>query len=168
MLIFFRRDVLDEILDLIQSVSEGFPTYFWKKKRYKTEEAKEYREVNKRIQKAAKKAKEDWIGAQCEETETCLNKKHQQEIISAGEGSTLRKKVLCSTGLGNILLKNKNSSAEGQNIAQNCTTISFVVTTQYWTAVINRKKIGNRSSVRKLRFSSITENGRVGSKPLRS
>ena len=27
----------------------------------------------KRIQKAVKKAKEDWIGAQCEETETCLN-----------------------------------------------------------------------------------------------
>ena len=24
----FRRDVLDEILDLILSVSEGFPTYF--------------------------------------------------------------------------------------------------------------------------------------------
>ena len=27
MLSFFPRDVLDEILDLIQSVSEGFPTY---------------------------------------------------------------------------------------------------------------------------------------------
>ena len=25
---FFPRDVLDEILDLIESVSEGFPTYF--------------------------------------------------------------------------------------------------------------------------------------------
>ena len=25
--IFFPRDVLDEILDLIESVSEGFPTY---------------------------------------------------------------------------------------------------------------------------------------------
>ena len=25
---FFPRDVLDEILDLIGSVSEGFPTYF--------------------------------------------------------------------------------------------------------------------------------------------
>ena len=24
---FFPRDVLDEILDLIESVSEGFPTY---------------------------------------------------------------------------------------------------------------------------------------------
>ena len=35
------------------------------------------------------KAKEDWIGAQCEEIETCLNKKQQQESISAGEGSNL-------------------------------------------------------------------------------
>ena len=47
-----------------------------KKKRYEAEGAKpkEYREVNKRIQKAVKKAKEDWIGAQCEDIETCLNK----------------------------------------------------------------------------------------------
>ena len=47
-----------------------------KKKRYEAEGAKEYREANRRIQKAVKKAKEDWIGAQCEEIETCLNKKN--------------------------------------------------------------------------------------------
>ena len=35
-----------------------------KKKRYEAEGAKEYRETNRRIQKAVKKAKEDWIGAQ--------------------------------------------------------------------------------------------------------
>ena len=29
MLSFFPRDVLDEIWDLIESVSEGFPTYSW-------------------------------------------------------------------------------------------------------------------------------------------
>ena len=29
MLSFFPRDVSDEILDLIESVSEGFPTYSW-------------------------------------------------------------------------------------------------------------------------------------------
>ena len=40
-----------------------------KQKRYETEGTKEYREANKRIQKAMKKAKEDWIGAQCEEIE---------------------------------------------------------------------------------------------------
>ena len=32
-----------------------------KKKRYEAEGAKEYREANKRVQKAVKKAKEDWI-----------------------------------------------------------------------------------------------------------
>ena len=38
-----------------------------KKKRYEAEGANEYREANKRIQKAVKKAKEDWIVALCEE-----------------------------------------------------------------------------------------------------
>ena len=31
-------------------------------------------EANKRTQKAVKKAKEDWVGTQCTEIETCLNK----------------------------------------------------------------------------------------------
>ena len=34
-----------------------------KKKRYEAEGAKKYREANRRVQKAVKKAKEDWIGA---------------------------------------------------------------------------------------------------------
>ena len=45
-----------------------------KKKWYEAEGAKEYREANRRIQKAVKKAKVDWIGPQCESIETCLNK----------------------------------------------------------------------------------------------
>ena len=49
-----------------------------KKKRFEAEGAKEYREANRRIQKAVKKAKEDWIGAQCEEIETCLNKNNSK------------------------------------------------------------------------------------------
>ena len=60
-----------------------------KKKRYEAEGAKEYREANRRVQKAVKKAKEDWIGAQCKEIETCLNKKQQQESNSDGKGSNL-------------------------------------------------------------------------------
>ena len=43
-----------------------------KKKRYEVEGTKAYREANRRIQKSAKKAKEDTIGAQCEKIETCL------------------------------------------------------------------------------------------------
>ena len=53
-----------------------------KKERYEAEGAKEYREANRRIQKAVKKAKEDWIGAQCKEIETCLNKTTAREHIS--------------------------------------------------------------------------------------
>ena len=53
-----------------------------KKKRYEAEGAKEYREANRGIHKAVKKAKEDWIGAQCEEIETCLNKNKAREHIS--------------------------------------------------------------------------------------
>ena len=35
-----------------------------------------------RIQKAVKRAKEDWIGVQCDEIETCLNKNNAREHIS--------------------------------------------------------------------------------------
>ena len=45
-----------------------------KKRRYEAEGAKAYRDANKRIQKKVKKAKEDWVGVQCEKIETCLNK----------------------------------------------------------------------------------------------
>ena len=61
-----------------------------KKKRYEAEGAKEYREANRRIQKAVKKAMEDWIGAQCEEIKNLSEQKQQQESISADEGSNLR------------------------------------------------------------------------------
>ena len=53
-----------------------------KKKRYKSEGTKEYRKANKRIQKLMKKTKENWIGAQCEDIETCLNKNKAREHIS--------------------------------------------------------------------------------------
>ena len=67
-----------------------------KKKRYEAEEAKEYREANRRIQKAVKKAQEDWIRAQCEEIETCLNKNNSKnayqlvtDLTSEKQGSSL-------------------------------------------------------------------------------
>ena len=50
-----------------------------KKKRYEAEGAKEYREANRRIQKAVKKLKKDWTGAQCEEIETYLKKKNNSK-----------------------------------------------------------------------------------------
>ena len=57
-----------------------------KKKRYETEGAKEYREANKRIQKAVKKAKEDCIRAQIE---TCLNKNNSKRAYQLVKDRTL-------------------------------------------------------------------------------
>ena len=34
----------------------------------------EHRKANKRVQRALKKTKEDWIGTQCVEIKICLNK----------------------------------------------------------------------------------------------
>ena len=124
-----------------------------KKKRYEAEGAKEYREATRRIQKAVKKAKEDWIGTQCKEIETCLN--NSKRAYQLVKDLTSEKQVgpqLSRTSLGNVLLKKKRFSADGQNIAKNCTTMRVVETILYWTAASPRKKICNQSSVRKLRL----------------
>ena len=68
-----------------------------KKKRYEAEGAKEYREANRRIQKAVKKAKEVWIGAQCEEIETCLNKNKSNRAYQLVKDLTLEKQGRSST-----------------------------------------------------------------------
>ena len=70
-----------------------------KKKLYEAEGAKEYREANRRIQRAVKKAKEDWIGAQCEEIETCLNKPILFEEVEIAVASLKKRK---SAGVDNI------------------------------------------------------------------
>ena len=92
-----------------------------KRKRYEAG-AKEYREANRRVQKAVKKAKEDWIGAQCEEIEVCQNKNNSKRAYQLVKDLTLEKQgspQLSRTSLGNVLLKKKRFSADGQNIAQN-------------------------------------------------
>ena len=125
-----------------------------KKKRYEAG-AKEYREANRMIQKAVKKAKEDWTGAQCEEIETCLNKNNSKRAYQLVKDLTSEKKGRFSTiqdKSGKVLLKKNRFSADGQNIAQNCTSMRVVETTLYWTAASPRKKICNPSSVRKLRL----------------
>ena len=52
---------------------------------------KEYREANKRIRKAVKKAKEDWIGTQCEEIKTRLNKNNSKRAYQKVKVLTLEK-----------------------------------------------------------------------------
>ena len=86
-------------------------------KGYEAEGAKQYREANKWIQKAVKKAKVDWIGAQCQEIETCLNKNNSKRayMYQLKKDLTSEKQGRSSTiqeGLGNVLLKNKRFSAD--------------------------------------------------------
>ena len=126
-----------------------------KKKRYEAEEAKEYREANRRIQKAVKKAKEDWIGAQCEEIETCLNKNNSKRAYQLVKDLTSEKQGRSSTiqdKSGKCLPEEKEILSRWTDIAQNCTTMRVVETTQYWTTASPRKNICNQSSVRKLRL----------------
>ena len=68
-----------------------------KKKRYEAERAKEYREANERIQKVVKKAKEDWIGAQCEEIEICMNKNNSIRAYRLVKDLTSEKQGRSST-----------------------------------------------------------------------
>ena len=67
------------------------------KKRYEAEGAKEYREANRRMQKALKKVKENWIGAQCEEIETCLNENNSKRAYQLLKDLTSEKQGRSST-----------------------------------------------------------------------
>ena len=72
-------------------------------KLYEAEGAKQYREANKRIQ-TVKKAKEDWIGTQCEEIKTCLNESNSKRAYQLVKNLTSEKQgrpQLSRTGLGN-------------------------------------------------------------------
>ena len=62
-----------------------------KKGRYEAEGATAYKEANKRIQKAIKKSKENWIEAQCEEIETCLNKNNSKTAYQLVKNLTSEK-----------------------------------------------------------------------------
>ena len=68
-----------------------------KKKRYEAEGAKQYREANRRIQKAVKEAKEDWIVDQCDEIETCLNKNNSKREYQLVKDLTSEKQGRSST-----------------------------------------------------------------------
>ena len=79
-----------------------------------------------------KKAKADWIGAQCEEIETCVNKnnsKRAYQLVNDLISENRADPYLSKTGLGNVFLKNKRFLADGQKIAQNYTIKRVVVTT---------------------------------------
>ena len=111
-----------------------------KKKRYEAEGAKEYREANRRIQKAV----ENWIGAQCEEIETCMNKNNSKRAYQLVKDLTSEKQGRSSTIQDksvNVLLKKERFSANGQNIAQNCSTMRVVETTLYCCSITEKWEV---------------------------
>ena len=71
-----------------------------------------------------KKAKEDWIGAQCEETETCLNKNNSKRAYQLVKDLTSEKQGR-SSAIQDKSEKCLTEKKDGQNIAQNCTTIEL-------------------------------------------
>ena len=82
---WLTRDVLDiERRDL-------------KKRRYEEERAKEYRKANKRVQKALKKVKEDWIDTQCKEINACLNKNNSKKAYQLVKDLTSEKQGRSTT-----------------------------------------------------------------------
>lgn len=54
-------------------------------------------EANLMIQMAVKKAKEHWIGIQCEETETCLSKNNSKRANGQVKNLTSDNQGRCST-----------------------------------------------------------------------
>ena len=127
-----------------------------KKKRYEAEGAKEYRKANRRIQKAVKKAKEDWIGAQVEETETCLNKNNSKRAYQLVKDLTSEKQGRSSTiqdKSGKCLTEEKRDFQQMDRILLR--TVQLLnLWRQRSTGLQSapRKKICNQSSVRKLRL----------------
>ena len=109
-----------------------------KKKRYKAEGTEGFRKANKRIQKAENKAEEFWIGTQCEEIETCLNKNNSMRACQLvwyltsekqGRSSTIQgRSGKCLTEEHEILIRRIEYS-------QHYTTMIVVKTVEFWSTV---------------------------------
>ena len=82
-----------EILDLCDKRRE------LRKKRFEPEGSEKYKEVNNNIKSCMKKAKENWIGEQCSETEKILRKNNSKRAyqlvkdltsVKEGEATTVQ------------------------------------------------------------------------------
>ena len=84
---------------------------------------------------AVKKSKEDWIGAQCEEIETCLNKNNSKRAYQLVKDLTSEKQGRSSTiqdKSGKCLTEEKEILSRWiEYCSQNCTTMRVVETTLY-------------------------------------
>ena len=104
------------------------PLWWDLKQGYEAEGKKEYREANKRIQKAVKRAKKDWIDTQCEEIKTWLNKTNSKRAYKLVKDLTSEKQGRSSTiqdRCGKYLTEEQRFSGNGQNTAQNHRRLKF-------------------------------------------
>ena len=71
-----KARITAEILDLCNKRRE------LRKKRFEPEGTEKYKEVNNNIKRCMKKAKENWIGEQCSETEENLGKNNSKRATN--------------------------------------------------------------------------------------
>ena len=98
------KDVLDLCLE----------RRYLKKKQYEAEGAREYRKANRRIQKAVKKAKKDWILDRCsaQEIQTCLNKNNSKtayQLVKNLTSETQGRSSIIQDKSGKYLTKKRDS-----------------------------------------------------------
>ena len=107
-----------------------------KNKKHDAQGRSQYRDINNKIRKAIKQAKENWIEEQCEEIDTNLTKNYTKRAYQIVKDLTTTKKAPSKTSSGKVSLKIKRSSLVGQNIAVICTTMKLRVTVQYYLDLI--------------------------------
>ena len=78
-----KPSITAEILDLCDKRRE------LRKKRFEPEGSEKYKEVNNNIKRCMKKAKENWIGEQCSETEENLRKNNSKRAYQLVKDLTL-------------------------------------------------------------------------------
>ena len=93
------------------------------------EGSEKYKAVNNNIKRCMKKAKENWIGEQCSETEENLRKNWWETWPLWHRGKRLLSKVVQE----NASQKSDRYWTDGQKTALSCTTTRPMEIHQYWT-----------------------------------
>ena len=109
----------------------------------KQKEQKNTRKQTGGIQKAVKKAKEYWIGAQCEEIETCLNKYNNKRAYQLVNDRTSEKQGRSSTiqyKSGRCLTEEKLTLSRWTEYCSEQYNFESCGKSQYWTAASPQKE----------------------------
>ena len=115
--------VTPEILDLCDQRRD------LKKKRGKSEGAKDYREIKRKIRTEMKMAKETWIQGQCQEVEACLRKNNCKKTYQLVKDLTTEKQGNLhsyKTSRGSVSQRRMKSLTGGQSTAQTFTTMRLM------------------------------------------